>query len=74
MAQQTHQPQTIVVGSCGGGVARHYRVQYHAANEKVWRMYGTYRANDQAQECVARLNQRGYEARIVRYGISPVAA
>ena len=62
----------VAVSSPGGGVARQFRVQFHVETEDKWRMYGSFRTLEQAENCLTQLHQRGFQARLVKYNICPV--
>ncbi len=59
--------------SSPGGQARQYRVQT-LDSDGQWRLYGSFRHLDQAEQCVARLQQRNVPSRLVRINICPAAA
>jgi len=66
--------QPVAVSCAGGGMPQQYRVQYHPQHQELWRMYASFRTQDEAQQCVEELKERGYAVRVVRYAICPSAA
>ncbi len=55
------------------GPARQFRVQYLASAAVGWRRFAAYQRRAQAEACIERLQQGGYEARLVDYRYFPVA-
>lgn len=63
-----------VAVSCAGGQSRQFRVQYRADYHDGWQRYECFRDESAALDCAGALKHRGYQARVVRYRITPVAA
>ena len=59
--------------STAAGQARHFRVQYRAAQDTNWQRYASFPRQDQAHLCVRQLHNDGYVARLVPFSIAPAA-
>jgi hypothetical protein len=66
------QPRSLAV-STAAGPARHYRVQFRAAQDSNWQRYASFDRSDQARLCLRQLHNDGYVARMVNFSIAPAA-
>ena len=57
-----------------GGVAPHFRVQFHDDVNQEWSWYATFRDRGQAERCIETLTLAGCEARVVDCNRCPAAA
>lgn len=56
-----------------GGFARQFRVQFRSQIGQPWRLYGSFRDCQQAEQCVTRLHDGKLDARVIRFDICPTA-
>lgn len=63
-----------VAVSCAGGLSRQFRVQFRSAYRDGWQRYACYQDEAAAVDCADALQRQGYLTRVIRYGITPVAA
>ncbi|MCA9209235.1 MAG: hypothetical protein KDA55_12800 [Planctomycetales bacterium] len=60
--------------STPGGMARHFRIQYHPLDTEPWLHFASYKDRQQAELCLRRLRQRGIPARLVANLIAAVGS
>lgn len=65
--------EVLVAVSSAGGQARQIRVQYWANDDRCWRQHASFRHLQAAEVCLQSLATQGFHARLIRYGICPVA-
>jgi len=63
-----------VAVSCAGGLSRQFRVQIRRAYRDRWQRYDCFQDEATAIDCARALQRQGYQSRVIRYGITPVAA
>lgn len=51
-----------------------FRVQLFSREQSQWLMHATFRSRGAADECVAKLRERGLAVRMIRYNALPTAA
>lgn len=64
---------TEVASVSNPGVVRNFRVQVRKQGIGQWQMYRTFRNRQEAESCVADLNSRNLEARLVDCDRCPTA-
>jgi hypothetical protein len=64
----------LAVSTAGGGIARQYRVQFHANGSADWHCFASFSRRDEAEACLKQLHDKGLEARLIEHAICPAAA
>jgi len=62
------------VSSCGGSLARQYRVQYLAPGYDAWKIHASFRDRAEAEQALAQLRRQGQIARLIEIRLCPSAS